>query len=111
MGSRSTSRTSTTNSTENFTFNNVDNRVGKGGAGGSDGNANFNLANSSTGNIKIEKTDLGAIAKAFEFADNTLELANTSSAPSANTINVIGKNAALVAGVIGIVFIIGKKIA
>jgi len=99
MGSRSSSRTSSTNTTENHTFNNVDNRVGD--EGGLDGNQNFNLSNSSiSGGIAIQKTDLGAINKAFEFADSTLDFAQNASAPSANTINTIGKNVALISLVI-----------
>lgn len=111
MGSRSRSSTSSTNTTENFTFNNVDNRVGDGG-GGSAGNTNFNLANSTTGNITLNttSTDLGAIEKAFNFADDTLELASQSAAPDANMINAIGKNAAIVAAILGAAYLLRAKI-
>jgi len=111
MGSRSSSRTQSTQTNENFTFNNMDNRVGKGGAGSGGGNTNFNLANSSGNNFKIEKTDLGAISKSFDFADSALQFAETASAPSANTINTIGKNAALLASVIAVGMILKARFA
>lgn len=108
MGSSSSSRTESSNKTENFNFNNVDNGVGDGTGGG---NNSFNLANSTTGNISLEQTDLGAINKAFEFADSTLELATQSSAPSANTINTIGKNVAIIVAIGSVAYLAKAKLS
>jgi hypothetical protein len=99
MGSRSRSSTSSTNTTENFTFNNVDNRIDDGGSGGLPGNTNFNLVDSKLSDVQITTTDLGAIDKAFEFSDTALNFAKSADNRGAETLDVVGKNAAILVAI------------
>jgi hypothetical protein len=96
FSSKSSSKTYNTTNTENFNFNNVDYR--KSGSG----NLNFNVAKSNGNTFNVQQTDLGAINKAFEFADDTLQIAREAAQPDTNLINTLGKNITLLAVVVGV---------
>jgi hypothetical protein len=93
--SKSKSYTTNTTNTENFNFNNV--FYGKGG-----GAPIFNVAKSNGNTFNVQQTDLGAINKAFEFADETLAVAREAAQPDTNLINTLGKNITLLAVVVGV---------